>query len=267
VLGKIFDIKKFAIHDGPGIRTTIFFQGCPLECQWCHNPECLSSELLEIDPGNDNHRWHWPTTRDSRKIGQKVSVESVLEEIVSDEIFYDQSGGGVTFSGGEPMMQIDFLWELLDKCREQGIHTAVDTSGLADSADFERIYHLTDLFLYDLKLIDNDAHQQYTGSSNELVLSNLNWLSSRDGKVQIRVPLVPGITDTDTNLQAISDAVTSLGNIHEISLLPYNKMGEDKYQRFNIPLKTGPYKRQTDEELAKRSTIFQSAGLKVKIGG
>ncbi len=220
---------------------------------------------VDLDP--NNHQWRWPTTRDHKKTGQLVSVESILDEIVTDEIFYDQSGGGVTFSGGEPMMQIDFLCELLGWCRERGIHTAIDTSGYADPEDFEKVYPLTDLFLYDLKLIDNNAHLQYTGVSNELILSNLNMLSSRNGKVQIRVPLVPGITDTEANLRAISTAVSSLGNIHEISLLPYNQMGEDKYQRFNIPLKIGPYKPQTDGELADRSSIFQSAGLKVKIGG
>ena len=175
--GVIFDLKKFAVHDGPGIRTTVFFKGCPLKCRWCHNPEGRHPELQAAFRGTRNTGEKSTDTTKDAMIGRTVSVQQLMREIKKDEIFYDQSGGGVTFSGGEPMMQIDFLFEILTACRKEGIATAVDTCGFTSYENFTRILPLVDLFLYDIKLIDDRTHKKYAGQSNRVILENLEKLS------------------------------------------------------------------------------------------
>jgi len=258
VTGTIFDIKKFAIHDGPGIRTTVFFKGCPLDCWWCHNPEGKKFEPEKIKSARH---------RRNEIIGYKADVETVMMEIEKDVVFYDQSGGGVTFSGGEPMMQVDFLESLLEACRQQNIHTAVDTSGHADFDDFERIYNLVDIYLYDFKLMDDVAHIKYTGVTNKLIIENLVKLCEMGNKVIPRIPLVPGITDTPENLRAIIDYLSGIKNINQVSLLPYNKLGEDKFERFKMSNKVGQLQIQTKIDLEEISNLFKTAGFEVKIGG
>ena len=248
--GTVFDIKKFAIHDGPGIRTTVFLKGCPMDCWWCHNPEArddIAGKLAD-------------KTR-------TISVDQVTEEILKDRVFYDQSGGGVTFSGGEPMAQPEFLLALLQSCREGGIHTAVDTCGHAPTEDFEKIYDLTGLFLYDLKIMDNELHRKYTGVSNELVLKNLSLLGKKGSNVQVRVPLIPGITDTEENLDAIMAFTGELHGISQVSLLPYNRFGEDKRRRFDLGDRLGRLPAQTAEQVEAVAERFRTGGYEVKIGG
>ncbi len=247
--GTIFDIKKFAIHDGPGIRTTVFFKGCPLDCWWCHNPEGrkLETETLSVKPGGDASDSCIPAR--TVVIGRDVSVASVMDEVMKDVIFYDESGGGVTFSGGEPMMQPEFLLVLLQACKENGLNTAVDTSGYAPWDDFKKIYDLIDLFLYDLKLMDDESHVKYTGVSNKLILENLARLSSMGSKVEPRIPLIPGITDTEENLEAIAEFLTPQKNIRHVVLLPYNRLGEDKFRKFDLTYKAGQLSVQTGDKL------------------
>jgi pyruvate formate lyase activating enzyme len=265
--GYIFDIQKYAIHDGPGIRTTVFFHGCPLECWWCHNPECWQPVLKDADLQDKSQDMPLRFIRKPDRTGQLVTLDIVLNEVMKDQIFYDQSGGGVTFSGGEPMMQMEFLLELLKACKQNGIRTAVDTCGYAPEEDFVRIYDLVDLFLYDLKIMEDEAHKKYTGVSNELILSNLKMLSEKGRKTWLRIPLIPGITDTEENINAILEFITPLKNIQHINLLPYNNLGEDKYRRLNIPFRMGHCEAQIDDELQKRKKLFEAAGCRVKIGG
>jgi pyruvate formate lyase activating enzyme len=200
-------------------------------------------------------------------IGCVVDSKSVIDDIMKDEVFYDQSGGGVTFSGGEPMMQPEFLNALLTECKQLDLHTAVDTSGYAPREDFERITNLVDLFLYDLKLIDDREHIEYTGVSNSLILENLRHLSENARRVVVRIPMIPGITDTRENLGAISEYLKPLKGIREISLLPYNRLGEDKASRFGFDEFEYHWKTQAADELKLKAEWLRSAGFEVKVGG
>jgi pyruvate formate lyase activating enzyme len=256
--GIIFDIKKFAVHDGPGIRTTVFFKGCPLNCFWCHNPEGRLPEPVKFTP--DGHEGN-------DMVGYEIGVNALLEEIKKDRIFYDQSGGGVTFSGGEPMMQVDFLIDILSVCRDNNIDTALDTCGYAPFEDFKKISDLVDYILYDIKLMDNTIHVNYTGVSNSLILDNLKRLSELGILLNPRIPLIPDITDTDANLNNIADFLGQLKNIKIISLLPYNVFGKGKNKRFNMENKLNGLTAQTDSQLEAMSGIFKNKGFAVKIGG
>ncbi|MEE9555427.1 MAG: glycyl-radical enzyme activating protein [candidate division Zixibacteria bacterium] len=265
VEGIIFDIKKFAIHDGPGIRTTIFFKGCPLNCWWCHNPESRNPNPEKMTSNTVSRDYFSRRYSGHETLGFRVSVERAISEIIKDRIFYDQSGGGVTFSGGEPLSQVDFLSSLLKACRERNIHTTVDTCGFAPWDDFERIYDLVDLFLFDLKILNNELHTKYTGVSNELVLSNLERLASSGKKVVVRIPLIPEITDTKENLEGIAGFLGKLDGIRFVSLLPYNKLGEDKFRRYEIPGRRFSSETQDADFVGKCGAWFESCGLNVKI--
>ncbi|MFO7890106.1 MAG: glycyl-radical enzyme activating protein, partial [bacterium] len=198
--GTIFDIKKYSIHDGPGIRTTVFFKGCPLRCWWCQNPESQNTKPDIIPAGISKRKFHIQYKKDKELIGMEMTAEEVMAEIRKDIIFYDESGGGVTFSGGEPLFQPDFLHQLLFKCKKEDIHTAVDTCGYASREVVERIIPLTDLFLFDLKLMDDQEHKKYTGVDFQPIKDNLIFLSNQNSVISIRIPVIPGITDTKVNL-------------------------------------------------------------------
>lgn len=245
LVGRIFDIKKYAIHDGPGIRTTVFFQGCPLDCWWCHNPEGKSRN----------------------KNVSSVTVEEVMAEVKKDTVFYDQSGGGVTFSGGEPMMQLEFLEALLEACKKNAIHTAVDTCGYAEYSDFIRISRNVDLFLFDIKMTDDNLHKKYTGVSNEGIFSNLTKLSHDKNRIMVRIPMIPEITDTDINLRSIADFLSNLDNIMGVSLLPYNKLVESKLKKLDIADRIGRRETQSRDTMKSKASIFKEAGFDVKIRG
>ena len=260
--GTIFDIKKFAIHDGPGIRTTVFFKGCPLDCHWCHNPESrlTGSETRPL-------RKKPACLDDEVTIGCDLTISQVMTEICKDRIFYDQSGGGATFSGGEPMLQIDFLEALLRACRKDGIHTVVDTSGHIAAEHFARIYDLVDLFLYDIKLMDPELHRQYVGVDNELILSNLTALAKRGSTIEIRIPLVPGLSDTDDNLRLVVDFLEPLPRLRRIALLPYNKLGDDKLERYGLDSHRRPWDSPANGAYEDTKRWLTSLGYTVKIGG
>ena len=261
--GIIFDIERNSFVDGPGIRTTVFFKGCNLRCKWCHNPESQSAEkqmmfykdkctgcgkCAEVCP---NHlekcdfcgRCELFCPSDARKVcGKEYTVDEVFSEVVKDKAFYDNSGGGVTFSGGECMLQLDFLCDILKKCRENGIHTAVDTAGNVPWQSFLKIMPYTDLFLYDVKCFSEQLHIEGTGVSNKLLLENLKKLSDCfDGDIIIRTPVMVGFNADEEEMHRISDFLKTV-KVKKTELLPYHKMGEHKYdalgvqcEKFSVP--------------------------------
>jgi pyruvate formate lyase activating enzyme len=247
---KIFNIQRFCTDDGPGIRTTVFFKGCNLRCAWCHNPESQSSEtewMLYPDKcigcvrcaGIGKDATDFICFQDARKLcGREYAPDDVLTEILKDKVFYDNSGGGVTFSGGECMLQIDFLEEILKACRENGIHTAVDTAGNVPFERFERILPYTDLFLYDVKCYDSRLHKQYTGVENGRILENLRLLLAKNASVWVRIPLIPSVNDSEEEMRRIKEFLDSCGKPQRTELLPYHAMGAHKYGALGLDATT-----------------------------
>lgn len=264
--GYIFDIKKYSVNDGPGIRTTVFFKGCPLNCWWCHNPESQQTEPEEID--NCIFRWSLSHDQSQRsKIGSQVFVDEVMKEIEKDLPFYEESNGGATFSGGEPMLQIDFLQSLLSECKKKDINTAIDTTGHAPFGNFEKIYDHTDIFLYDLKLMDDKIHFEYCGVSNELIHENLKNLSFRSDKIILRLPIIPTITDTEENISQTISFISTLKNIREIDLLPFHSTAKSKYERMQKENKVVNLVPPTKEHMSELKYRFSQLGIPIKVGG
>ncbi|MCG3226228.1 MAG: glycyl-radical enzyme activating protein [Candidatus Heimdallarchaeota archaeon] len=262
--GIIFDIKRFAIHDGPGIRTTIFFKGCPLKCWWCANPEGQKT-----DPEKIISPFQLEENDECVKdiIGEEISSQQVIDEILKDRVFYEESSGGVTFSGGEPLMQPEFLHSLLELSKQESIHTILDTSGYAPQAILEKIVDSVDLFLYDIKLLGNEEHMKYTGVSTELILQNLSFLVEREQNIIIRIPIIPGITDTSENLALIGSYLSELKSISRVDILPYNEMSKAKYTRLEKPYELNNIVPPIDERMNEIKEKLEQFGLQVKIGG
>jgi pyruvate formate lyase activating enzyme len=258
--GIIFKIKKYAIHDGPGIRTTIFLKGCPLDCWWCHNPEGKMSNPQVMKTDN------CPGGR-SEVVGKKMLVDEVIFEIEKDIIFYDESQGGVTFSGGEPLLQAQFLLAMLKACREKEIHTIVDTSGFAPAEIFVEICNMIDLVLFDLKLMDDEMHRRYTGVSNKTILKNLETLSGFNTPHHIRFPLIPGITDTDENVLSVAEFVRALGSVSRIDILPMHRIADGKYRRLGMQSKMANKQPPFPEEITTIKRQFEDFGFAVIVGG
>jgi len=263
--GIIFDLKKYAIHDGPGIRTTVFLKGCPLNCWWCHNPESQKPEPESRGKFNQKSNLKLLQQKDDL-IGKKVTVREVMEEIEKDIIFYDESRGGATFSGGEPLVQEEFLLELLKECKRKDIHTAVDTCGFAPFSVFEKINSFVDLYLYDIKIWDDKLHQKFTGVSNNLIHDNLIRLSKLNKNICIRIPLIPGIVDTEDNITALIRFISTLKNIKQVDLLPYNKIGEGKYAKLNRKSLLGAIEFQSSSETDPIVNKFVKLSIKVTKG-
>lgn len=263
--GIIFDIKRFSVNDGPGIRTTVFLKGCPLRCLWCHNPESWSCGIQQSNKTItlDGHEF-----AENQQIGFDTSVADVLKELEKERIIMEESGGGVTFSGGEPLMQPAFLLAMLKASRLSGFHTAVDTSGMADRTVLEQIVPYTNLFLYDLKLMDDTLHEKYTGVSNRQMLDNLKWLAHQKVQIHIRIPLINGITATDENLTEMAVYLEHIKEkVSRIDLLPFHHIGKSKYQKLEIPFEMvsdnfAPNK----EQLKSYVSFFQIKGFNVHTG-
>lgn len=263
--GTVFNIQRYAVHDGPGIRVVVFLKGCPMRCWWCHNPESqqLECERITQTVKLDDHT----QIEEEETIGEVMSVPHVMRAIEKELIFFDESGGGVTFSGGEPFMQPQFLDALLTRCQEQEIHTAVDTTGYVPTHIFEPISENVDLFLYDLKLIDDTLHRQYTGVSNDLPLKNLHSLSTRGQGIWIRFPVIPGITDTPRNVQDVQRVISTLKGVQQVNLLPFHTIADGKYRKFGLENKMKDIRPPSDEQMAALKEQFEQQGFPVKIGG
>lgn len=256
--GWIFDVKRFAVHDGPGIRTTLFFKGCPLRCSWCHNPESQDPGVATLVR---EKKLEGRIFREEEVIGKHYTVEELMDELTKDIVFYRESSGGVTFSGGEPLMQPAFLSAALKACKQAGIHTCVDTCGYAGREDLERIAEGTDLILYDLKLMDEEEHARYTGVSNRLILDNLVWLGQGENEVVIRVPLIPGVTDRSENLEMISSFLGKT-RFRRIDVMPYHHMARGKYRKLQLPyFETG----ETGVPVGEIARYFSQKGFITKI--
>ncbi len=263
--GIVFDIKRFAIHDGPGIRTTVFMKGCPLQCWWCHNPE---SQDMKTETDVKKILLDGISFEKTEALGKLMSVDEVMEVLEKESIFFDESGGGVTFSGGEPMLQTKFLIGLLKASKVKGFHTAVDTSGFANTENFNEILGITDLFLFDLKLINGAEHKKFTGVSNELIIKNLRFLVENKALVIIRIPLIPGINNSENEVCAMINLLKSFdGKIKEVHLLPYHDFAKKKYQRFDKENKLINLPALEKSQIQHIKLSFEKAGFLVKIGG
>jgi pyruvate formate lyase activating enzyme len=296
--GLIFNIMRFCLHDGPGIRTTVFFKGCPLCCWWCHNPEgrtsqpdlmffenrcVLCGECLETCPHGaivqEDHVMR--TTEACRACGACVdacaagarelaghwmTVAEVLDEIEKDRLFWDESGGGVTFSGGEPLLQPIFLESLLDRCRTRDIHTAVETCGYAQRDLLLRIASKVDLFLFDLKLLDSERHRANTGRGNESILANLRTLVQDGRDVIVRYPVIPEVNGDEANVKQMIELLRPLG-LRRIHLLPFHPTGANKYRRLRLPNREMGNDGSINSLVERIAQEFSGHGFEVRIGG
>lgn len=299
-MGLIFDVQKYSLHDGPGIRTTVFLKGCPLECAWCHNPESISPQreivVMEnrcIVCGECRQACHnahdipgegpLPSRNEScdlcgscieacptggrRLIGKEIGVGELLATLEQDRIFYEDSGGGVTFSGGEPLRQFEFLREMLMTCRDRHLHAVVDTCGFAREEDLLAVAPLTGLFLYDLKMMDDTKHRHYTGVSNVRILANLRALGTVHERIWIRVPVIPGVNDSERDLEALARFVSGIPSVEQVNLLPYHRTGLPKSRRLGRSATLADVVPPTAEAMNRAAAIFSGLGLLTKIGG
>jgi pyruvate formate lyase activating enzyme len=298
--GIVFDIMRFSTHDGPGIRTTVFLKGCPLSCAWCHNPEsqrlhpevmlrpnlciaCLAC-VAECPQGAIAVVDGVVTTDRSRcmvcgtcaaicpsearaVVGREMTAREVLAQIEKDSPFYEESGGGVTFSGGDPLAQVAFLKTLLRECKRREIHTAVETAGYAPWQAFERIRSDVDLFLFDLKVIDPQIHRQVTGVANAVILSNLRRLAGAGQALIVRVPLIPGINDGESALRELGEFAAALPGCLRVDLLPYHRAGEEKYHRLGRPYLLEGLASPDEAQVNAAAQVLKEFGLIVHVGG
>lgn len=288
----LMDIKRFAVHDGPGLRTTLFLKGCSLKCVWCHNPEgicretqmayyahkCIGcGECVKVCPtgahkiSEAGHTFDRETCVFCGKcvaaclgealtlFGREIGIEEAYEIVTEDKLFYRDSGG-VTVSGGEPLFYPDFIKELFTRLKAEGIHTAVDTCGNVPWDRFEKVLAVTDLFLYDIKHIDPDAHKALTGAENHHILENLKKLSDAGAKIEIRMPLVPGANDDEETLRGIGECLQKL-NITKMKVLPYHSMARSKYAALGMPDTMPHADSPTDDDLQKAVELLKSYGV------
>jgi pyruvate formate lyase activating enzyme len=261
--GIIYSFKRYSVNDGPGIRQTVFFKGCPLSCWWCHNPE---SQHLRSENSIRKCVLDGVSYEQNETIGKVMTTSEVMKEIEKDRIFYEESGGGVTFSGGEPLLQHKFLIELLEKCLEEDIHTTVDTTGFANGKVFSEVAEKTRLFLFDLKHMNNNKHIKYTSVPNEKILQNLVNLDKNNKKVIIRFPVIPGVNNDENNIAEMLLFLRKLKNINQMTLLPYHSMHSHKYDKMKMENKMGAIKSLQKKDLLDLKASFETIGFDVKIG-
>ena len=264
--GLIFSVKRYSVHDGPGIRVTFFMKGCPLSCWWCHNPEGISADVATVDQINKVGNREFRT---KELAGRFYSVNDVLEILERERIFINESMGGVTFSGGEPLIQTEFLAEALKQCSGNGYHTSVDTSGYSSPENFQKIIPWTDLFLFDLKLMDDSNHIKYTGVSNALILNNLRLVLESGKDVFVRIPVIPGFNDDQVSLNKMIQFISEnkRESMKRISLLPYHKIGKAKYEKFNIQYRMDNIEPPSRQKMNELKEYFSETGILTRIGG
>jgi pyruvate formate lyase activating enzyme len=298
--GLVFNIQQYSIQDGPGIRTTVFLKGCPLNCAWCHNPEGISArpEILLVESrciGCFECRSACPQgstiegtgvlparnascimcgacveacpTGARQMVGRRMTVDEVLSAVLKDRVFYESSGGGVTFSGGEPLAQFEFVYRALSACRAAGIHTAVDTCGLGPTDHLLKLATVTDLFLYDIKMMNPEKHVQHTCASNELILENLRGLGSIHPQIWVRVPVIPGINDSTFELQSIAEFAASVPGVRQVNLLPFHRIGIPKANRLGQSSGVVDIEPPSQEAMEAAVDIFRSLDLVSRSGG
>ena len=297
----IFDIRRYSINDGPGIRITIFMKGCPLRCAWCHNPESQSPKVqklytaskcigaqdcIEVCPENALTLTPGGIVTDGEKCtlcglcadacpskaiemsGKSYSAEELLKIIERERIHIDQSGGGVTFSGGEPLMHPEFLIKMLDACGEKGLHRAVDTCGFVPAKTLLEVAKRTDLFLFDLKLMDPVQHKKWTGADNQLILKNLKLLAETGANINIRIPFIKNVNTNENEVRKMAEFVSALpGKKPVINLLPYHNIATGKYKKLEMDYNAGEMDEPSEEEQNQAIEIFQQFGIAVEIGG
>jgi len=297
--GVIFDIQRFSLHDGPGIRTLVFMKGCPLRCQWCSNPESQSfdpeiffyedkcigcGECVKVCPFGETLRENWPVDRAECSecgscvsvcyaqartlVGRSVGVKDVLDVVLRDRVFYEESGGGVTVGGGEPLEQPDFVAALLQSCRDENVHTAIETCGLARWEALEKVLQHTDLLLFDLKHMNTETHKRYTGAGNERILENAKNASKIAKEMVVRFPLIPNVNSSQENIEGLAQFITaSLRRVRKVDVLPYHTMGASKIMRLGKKYPMNDIEPLKKTEIERAKAILESYGLEVKVGG
>ncbi len=254
--GRIFDIQRFSVHDGPGIRTIVFLKGCFLRCKWCCNPESQSGKIENMVMNGE-----------TKTVGKDVTVREILKTVEQDRTYYKRSGGGLTLSGGESLCQPDFATALLKGAKETGINTAMETTGFADFSVIERYIPYLDLFLMDIKHINPQKHKEFTGQSNEIILENAKKIAQKATKLIIRVPVIPTFNDTTEEIEEIAKFASSLVNVEELHLLPYHRLGLDKYKGLGRTYELMHIEPPTDQHMEELKKAAEKYPIKVQIGG
>ena len=256
IKGRIFNIQRFSIHDGPGIRTIVFFKGCVMRCAWCCNPE---SQEFDIQKMTRNGK--------TTTVGYDVTVDEIMPEILADLAYYRRSGGGVTLSGGEVLCQADFAAELLRECHSYGLHTAIESAASTSFSEIEKLLPHLDLYLMDIKHMNREKHKEYTGLDNSRILENAKCVAESGTKIIVRTPVIPTFNDTPEEILDIARFAKELRTVEEYHLLPYHRLGSDKYdglgRAYSLPHITPP----EPERMRYLLSVAESTGLKCQIGG
>ena len=286
--GLVFNVQRFSTQDGPGLRTTVFMKGCPLACSWCHNPEsqelapsfvrlqhrcmkcgrCSDEELDNpVVCGKDEHDVELCPTGALQMVGERLDAPALVKSLLRDRIFFDESGGGVTISGGEPLVQAPFVAEVLRLLRAEGVHTALDTCGFGPWEHLRDVAQHADLVLYDLKLMDSARHEAATGVPNTRILENLLALADVHRNIWIRIPVIPTVNDDDANIVATVDFLRTVPGIRQVNLLPYHPIGEAKFARLGKHYAHHGTATPAPPLLDAIAACFDAHGLTATIGG
>ena len=254
--GRIFDIQRFSVHDGPGVRTIVFLKGCFLRCRWCCNPESQSYEIEKMVMNGKE-----------KTVGKDVTVAEVMEIIERDRNYYRRSGGGVTLSGGECLGQPEFAADLLYACHEKGINTAIESTGFADFDKIEMLLENLDVYLMDIKHINSDKHREFTTQPNEKILENARRIAESGVKLIIRVPVIPGFNDTVEEIRDIASFAKTLKGVNELHLLPYHRLGEPKYEGLGREYLMKDAQHIPESKMQSFKRAVEGTGLECYIGG